>query len=164
MINQFDPNLQVTIVDVTQGVMPIVLQVTMPGKDKELKSFDPNFETGFPAYKVPRFYAARLLSNCGGRKWILVHPNILTIQKSNGQGGSQYIDIKAHVLNADGTEWIEKTETELDRDGRPQTPVTASNLSMTNEERKESKRASKKSEAVPPKGLETPEKFFPTGK
>jgi hypothetical protein len=112
--NQFDPKLTVKIVDVTKGVPPDVLSYNLKDKERSTLFVEPNFEEfGDPIYEVPRFYAERLLSNCGGRIFKLVSPTKLLIRVPNGRGGTDFKELVACKKRGDG-EWHELTDEELE--------------------------------------------------
>jgi hypothetical protein len=116
-MNQFDPKMQVTVIDLSEGVPPEILYFNF-GPKKELLSFEPNFDLGAPSYQVPRDYAERLLENAGGRTFKLFSPNNLVIRKSNGRGGIQYVTLNAVKKDESGA-WVEKTDEEIKAEGSP---------------------------------------------
>lgn len=124
-MNQFDPAMQVTVIDVSQGVPPEILYFNM-GPKHELHTYEPNFDLDVPAYIVPRDYAERLLENAGGRTFLLYAPNTLIIRKGNGKGGISYVTLKA-VKNVDG-KWLEKSDEEIKKEGTPAVSQTMTKI------------------------------------
>ncbi len=112
-MNQFDPQMQVTIVDLTDGVPPEVLHFNSGvGTNAKLLVFEPDLKSpgmeDYPVYVVPRNYAERLLENAGGRTFRLISPDELIIRVSNGRGGKGYAKLIAWELNPETKTWSEK--------------------------------------------------------
>ena len=65
-------------------------------KHKVRSKYQPKFDSdGAAHYKVPRAYAASLLRNDGGRKYVLCSPQSLNIKKPTGRFVSEIVRVEA---------------------------------------------------------------------